>query len=50
MIKYVECGCCGYFHKEGYCGDCRNDDEQYTYDDIEFFATSDDFEIIYLED
>lgn len=25
----VECGCCGCWHRQDYCGDCRNDSERY---------------------
>lgn len=28
-LKLVECGCCGFYHREDYCGDCRNDAERY---------------------
>jgi hypothetical protein len=24
-----ECGCCGCYHRKGYEGDCRNDDERF---------------------
>ncbi len=34
-----ECGCCGCWHKKGYCGDCRNDDERYIDDDPPMTAT-----------
>ena len=49
-MKLVECGCCGFFHKETYQGDCRNDDERYTLEDITFFEFTDDIETVYLED
>ncbi|KKM72806.1 hypothetical protein LCGC14_1416780 [marine sediment metagenome] len=31
---YVECGCCGSYHREEYRGDCRNDDEQFIFDEL----------------
>lgn len=34
-IRYLECSCCGQFHKEGYIGDCRNDQERFTWEQIE---------------
>ncbi len=33
-IVYVECGCCGHYHKQEYCGDCRNDAERFTLREI----------------
>lgn len=49
MVRYLECGCCGWYHKEGYEGDCRNDDERYTLKELDFFSTTDDFEVVPLE-
>ena len=49
-IKFYECGCCGCYHKEGFYGDCRNDNERYSADDIEFFSATDDFEVVSLEE
>lgn len=49
MIRYLECGCCGCYHKEGYGGDCRDDNERYNLDDLEFFSATDDIEIVPLE-
>jgi len=34
-VRYLECGCCGYFHKESFTGDCRNDDARYGLDDLD---------------
>jgi len=50
MIRFFECGCCGCYHKEDYCGDCRNDDERYTLEEFEFFSATDDFEVVSLEE
>jgi hypothetical protein len=30
-----ECGCCGGYHRKGYTGDCRNNAERFTLDDVE---------------
>jgi hypothetical protein len=30
-----ECGCCSGYHRIGYTGDCRNDAERFTLDDVE---------------
>lgn len=49
MIRFLECGCCGWYHKEGYEGDCRDDDERYTLNDLDFFSATDDFEVVPLE-
>jgi len=49
MVRFLECGCCGCYHKEGYEGDCRNDNERYSLEDLEFFAATDTFEIVLLE-
>jgi hypothetical protein len=27
------CGCCNFYHKIGYAGDCRNDEERYVWDE-----------------
>lgn len=35
MPTYVECGCCGHFHRLDYQGDCRNDDERFTFADLD---------------
>ena len=50
MIRLLECGCCGFYHKEGYEGDCRNDNERYTLEEIEFFSATDDIEVVSLEE
>jgi hypothetical protein len=26
---YVECGCCGHFHRPDFAGDCRDDSERF---------------------
>jgi len=40
-----ECGCCGFYHRKGYEGDCRNDDERYNLEEIEFFSVTGDKEV-----
>lgn len=47
-MKYLECGCCGHYHRENYYGDCRNDDERFTLDDLEDMGVAED-DIIDLE-
>ena len=42
---YVECGCCEHYHRASYHGDCRNDSERFTADDLPSGA-----EIVTLED
>ena len=32
--NYIECGCCGQYHKIDYFGDCRNDIERFSLEDI----------------
>lgn len=32
---YTECGCCGYWHLATYFGDCRNDAERFTLDQLD---------------
>jgi hypothetical protein len=32
--EYIECGCCGQYHRIDYYGDCRNDAERFTFEDI----------------
>ncbi len=34
MRRYLECGCCGEYHEESFSGDCRNDTERWTYQEI----------------
>lgn len=31
---YVECGCCGEYHLEGFFGDCRDDSQRFSFNDI----------------
>jgi len=33
--EYEECGCCGYFHRIGYTGDCRDDEQRFMLDEFE---------------
>jgi hypothetical protein len=40
---FVECGCCGAYHRGDFFGDCREDSERY-------FDVPDDAEFISLED
>lgn len=40
---FVECGCCGAYHRTDFEGDCREDSERH-------WELPDDAEIIYLED
>lgn len=49
MVRYLECGCCGCYHKEDYDGECRDDNERYNLEELEFFSTTDDFEVVSLE-
>ena len=28
-VEYMECGCCGHWHRSNYWGDCRNDAERF---------------------
>ena len=51
MTRYLECGCCGWYHKEGFEGDCRNDDERYTLNDFDtlLLNSMDTIEIVPLE-
>ena len=32
--KYYECGICGYIHQWNFNGDCRDDNNRLTYDDM----------------
>jgi hypothetical protein len=32
---YVECGCCGYYHAPEFTGDCRDDKNRFSADQIE---------------
>ena len=41
-IKYLECGCCEHYHREDYYGDCRNDAERFTLNDLEKMGISED--------
>lgn len=40
---FVECGCCGAYHRTDFNGDCREDSERY-------FDLPDDTEVIYLDE
>jgi hypothetical protein len=35
--EIVGCGCCGHYHRAAYRGDCRNDEERFTIDQVEDF-------------
>jgi hypothetical protein len=32
--EYIECGCCGAYHRTDFFGDCRNDAERFNLEDI----------------
>ena len=32
---FVECGCCGHFHRAEWRGDCRDDAERFTADQLD---------------
>lgn len=34
-IEYHECGCCGHYHEAGFTGECRNDKERFSYEDLD---------------
>ena len=40
---YFECSCCGYYHREDYHGDCRNDNKRFTLDQLESMGIAEDF-------
>jgi hypothetical protein len=40
---FVECSCCGAYHRTDFTGDCREDSERY-------WDLPDDAEVIYLKD
>lgn len=40
---FVECGCCGAYHRADFNGDCREDSERH-------YDMPDDAEVIYLDD
>ena len=31
---FVECGCCGHYHRENFWGDCRNDEERFVFEEV----------------
>jgi hypothetical protein len=44
-MRFYECGCCGCYHLEEFDGDCRDDLNRYTLDQIDPYLD----EIIELE-
>lgn len=32
---YTECGCCGHYHHKGFSGDCRDNSQRFTAEQIE---------------
>lgn len=34
MKKFVECGCCDHFHPAEFGGDCRDDNNRFTLDEL----------------
>jgi hypothetical protein len=49
MDEYHECGCCSHYHRAEYAGDCRNDTERFTYEDLTRLGVSAE-QIIGLDD
>ncbi len=47
---YVECGSCGMYHLEDYYGDCRNNKQRFTFDQVFDEEEKGTAEIITLED
>lgn len=35
LPKYVECGCCDCYHRVEYTGNCRNDEERFSVDELD---------------
>lgn len=33
-LTYIECGCCGYLHLPEFMGDCRDDSNRFTFDQL----------------
>ena len=31
---FAECGCCGHYHRTDFLGDCREDSERYTEEEL----------------
>lgn len=48
--KWVECGSCGHFHRIDFFGDCRQDDERFTTDQLEAMPGFDEGQVRWIED
>lgn len=48
--KFIECGCCDHFHRADFWGDCRDDNERFTLDDLESRGVDLNNDITYIED
>lgn len=35
LPEFFRCGCCDHFHSVNFWGDCRQDDQRFTEDDLE---------------
>lgn len=33
--EFEECGCCGHVHRVGWTGDCRDDSERFTFEELD---------------
>lgn len=34
-LQFYECGCCGHYHLSAWHGDCRDDNNRFTYEQME---------------
>jgi hypothetical protein len=50
MPQYVECGSCGGFHRSDYWGDCRNDAERFTAEDLDTKHGPNNWDYLSIED
>ena len=41
-MRYLECGCCEHYHQEDFFGDCRNDAERFSLEDLENMGVSEE--------
>ena len=41
---FIECGCCGAWHRNDFYGDCRNDNNRFGFDEL-----PDDAQVVELE-
>lgn len=49
-LTFEECGCCGGLHSRMYAGECRDNDQRFTCDQLDDLYGEGGWELVALED